>query len=187
MNHVSNIIPTARVPKRSVYTTGMISKLCNVAPRTVSKWIDSGRLKGYRIPGSNDRRVPVDVLVEFFKAHGMPLPWQFEEKTFGFCVDKLMWPDGFTDIAESTLDAGLLVGGKVYNKAIITDAFGVQTALRIASMIHTHNPECLVALIVDPSIPLETFKEYTDGFFRAFHSPVPVDEVIKFLDTKEWQ
>ena len=41
-----------------VFTTGQVAKICKVAPRTVSKWFDSGRLKGYRIPGSQDRRNP---------------------------------------------------------------------------------------------------------------------------------
>lgn len=58
---------------REVLTTGEVAKLCNVAPRTVSKWFDSGQLKGYRIPGSKDRRIPVNELVRFMKAHGIPL------------------------------------------------------------------------------------------------------------------
>ena len=41
-----------------VFTTGQVAKICKVAPRTVSKWFDSGRLRGYRIPGSQDRRIP---------------------------------------------------------------------------------------------------------------------------------
>ena len=56
-----------------VFTTGQIAKICNVAPRTVSKWFDSGQLKGYHIPGSQDRRVPHANLVKFLKEHGMPL------------------------------------------------------------------------------------------------------------------
>ena len=43
---------------KKVFTTGQVAKICQVAPRTVSKWFDSGRLKGYRIPGSQDRRIP---------------------------------------------------------------------------------------------------------------------------------
>jgi len=45
----------------------------NVAPRTVSKWFDTGQLRGYRIPGSKDRRIPLSQLVRFMKAHGIPL------------------------------------------------------------------------------------------------------------------
>jgi excisionase family DNA binding protein len=58
---------------QQVFTTGQISKLVRVAPRTVSKWFDDGKLKGYRIPGSNDRRIPRDSLVQFLKKHNMPL------------------------------------------------------------------------------------------------------------------
>ena len=56
-----------------VFTTGQVAKICKVAPRTVSKWFDSGRLRGYRIPGSQDRRIPREYLIKFLKEHGMPL------------------------------------------------------------------------------------------------------------------
>ncbi len=57
---------------KKVLTTGDVAKICNVAPRTVSKWFDSGQLKGYRIPGSKDRRIPVDELIHFMRLHQMP-------------------------------------------------------------------------------------------------------------------
>jgi len=57
---------------KNVLTTGDVAKICNVAPRTVSKWFDSGQLKGYRIPGSKDRRIPVSELMRFMKMHNMP-------------------------------------------------------------------------------------------------------------------
>jgi excisionase family DNA binding protein len=58
---------------KDVLTTGEVAKICNVAPRTVSKWFDSGALTGYRIPGSKDRRIPLAQLIKFMKHHGMPL------------------------------------------------------------------------------------------------------------------
>ncbi len=58
---------------KNVLTTGDVAKICNVAPRTVSKWFDSGQLKGYRIPGSKDRRIPMSELVRFMKIHNMPI------------------------------------------------------------------------------------------------------------------
>ncbi len=60
-------------PRKTVLTTGEVAKICSVAPRTVSKWFDSGHLRGYRIPGSKDRRIPVEQLVRFMRAHGIPL------------------------------------------------------------------------------------------------------------------
>lgn len=58
--------------KKDVLTTGQVAQLCSVAPRTVTKWFDSGQLGGYRIPGSKDRRIPVKELVRFMKAHDIP-------------------------------------------------------------------------------------------------------------------
>src|SRR5262245_50343925 len=59
--------------QKDILTTGEVAKICNVAPRTVSKWFDSGQLRGYRIPGSKDRRIPLNQLIRFMKQHGMPL------------------------------------------------------------------------------------------------------------------
>ncbi len=58
---------------KDVLTTGDVARICNVAPRTVSKWFDTGKLRGYRIPGSKDRRIPLDQLVRFMRAHDIPL------------------------------------------------------------------------------------------------------------------
>ena len=58
---------------KDVLTTGEVARICNVAPRTVSKWFDSGQLKGYRIPGSKDRRIPLNGLIRFMKQHNIPL------------------------------------------------------------------------------------------------------------------
>ena len=58
---------------KEVFTTGEVAGICNVAPRTVSKWFDSGQLRGYRIPGSKDRRIPKAHLLRFMRAHGIPL------------------------------------------------------------------------------------------------------------------
>lgn len=72
---------------KEVLTTGEVAKICNVAPRTVSKWFDSGTLKGYRIPGSRDRRIPTGELVKFMKAHGIPLEGIASGRTRVLIVD----------------------------------------------------------------------------------------------------
>ena len=58
---------------KEVFTTGDVATICHVSTRTVCKWFDSGHLRGYRIPGSQDRRVPREHLIRFLKEHGMPL------------------------------------------------------------------------------------------------------------------
>lgn len=54
--------------------TGEIARALHVAPRTVSKWIDAGTLRGYKIPGpGGHRRVQRSDLLEFVKRHNMPV------------------------------------------------------------------------------------------------------------------
>ncbi|MCL4741774.1 MAG: response regulator [Phycisphaerales bacterium] len=72
---------------KDVLTTGEVAKICNVAPRTVSKWFDTGTLKGYRIPGSKDRRIPVAELLRFMRAHGIPMDGIASGRTRVLIVD----------------------------------------------------------------------------------------------------
>ena len=72
---------------KEVLTTGEVAKICNVAPRTVSKWFDSGALKGYRIPGWRDRRIPAAELAKFMRAHGIPIEGMNSGRTRVLIVD----------------------------------------------------------------------------------------------------
>jgi len=58
---------------KKILTSGEVAKICNVAHRTVQKWFDRGILNGYRLPGSGDRRIPVNELVSFMKANSIPI------------------------------------------------------------------------------------------------------------------
>lgn len=70
-----------------LFTTGDVARICKVAPRTVSKWFDSGLLKGWRIPGgSRDRRIPENRLREFLAEHGMPTDGLEAEVTYRVLV-----------------------------------------------------------------------------------------------------
>ena len=73
--------------EKDVLTTGEVAKICNVASRTVSKWFDSGQLRGYRIPGSKDRRIPVANLIKFMKGHGIPMDGLMSGNTRVMIVD----------------------------------------------------------------------------------------------------
>ena len=64
-----------------ILTTGQVARLCKVTPRLVSKWFDSGKLKGYRIPGSQDRRIPSENLVQFLKENDMKIPSSLQEES----------------------------------------------------------------------------------------------------------
>jgi len=85
---------------KDVLTTGEVAKVCNVAPRTVSKWFDSGQLKGYRIPGSKDRRIPLNNLLQFMKDHGIPMDGVMAGNTRVLIVDD---EPEITDVLEKLL------------------------------------------------------------------------------------
>lgn len=55
----------------AVWTSGQISQLCKVAPKTACEWIDSGKLPGYRIPVTKARRVRASDLHAFLLEHGL--------------------------------------------------------------------------------------------------------------------
>lgn len=57
---------------KEVYTTGEVAKICSVTIRTVIKWFESGKLQGYKIPGSRDRRIPRASLLEFLDEYQIP-------------------------------------------------------------------------------------------------------------------
>ncbi len=57
----------------TLYTTHDISRLLQVDPSTVSKWIDRGILVAFRTPGGH-RRVRAGDLRSFLIAHEMPVP-----------------------------------------------------------------------------------------------------------------
>lgn len=57
---------------KEVLTTGQVARICNVTIRTVIKWFESGRLPGYKIPESKDRRIPKENLRDFLREHKIP-------------------------------------------------------------------------------------------------------------------
>jgi excisionase family DNA binding protein len=61
------------IPLKEVYTTGEVAEICNLSQQTVIRCFDSGRLQGYRVPGSRFRRIPRDALIQFMKEHKIPL------------------------------------------------------------------------------------------------------------------
>src|SRR5665811_1796026 len=54
-------------------TTGEAADLCKVSQQTIIRCFDSGRLKGFRVPGSRFRRIPRDALIRFMKDNNIPL------------------------------------------------------------------------------------------------------------------
>ena len=54
-------------------TSHAVAELIGVSPSTVLSWIDKGLLPAFRTPGGH-RRVEPSALLEFLRAHQMPVP-----------------------------------------------------------------------------------------------------------------
>jgi excisionase family DNA binding protein len=58
---------------KQVYTTGEAAEVCRVSQQTIIRCFDSGRLNGFRVPGSRFRRIPHDELVRFMHENNIPV------------------------------------------------------------------------------------------------------------------
>jgi len=58
---------------KKVFTTGEAAKVCKVSQQTIIRCFDSGRLNGFRVPGSRFRRIPRDELIRFMRENEIPL------------------------------------------------------------------------------------------------------------------
>jgi len=58
---------------KDLLTTGEAAEICNVSQQTIIRCFDSGRLEGFRIPGSKFRRIPRENLIKFMRDNNIPL------------------------------------------------------------------------------------------------------------------
>ena len=173
---------------KKVFTTGQVAKICKVAPRTVSKWFDSGRLRGYRIPGSQDRRIPREALIRFLKEYGMPLGELEEEGWHKILVigaeqlflDRLreLLPeddDYKYEVANSGFEAGTAAQSFHPDTIIVDLAMGRSEALQIAQNLrrNEHYKDTLILGLASEDEPNpEGLTQY--GFNDAFKKPFDV-------------
>jgi len=63
----------ARWAEKMVFTTGEAAEVCNVSQQTIIRCFDSGRLAGFRVPGSKFRRIPRAELIRFMRLNDIPI------------------------------------------------------------------------------------------------------------------
>lgn len=186
---------------KKVYTTGQVAKICKVAPRTVSKWFDSGRLRGYRIPGSQDRRIPREHLLRFLKEHGMPLG-ELEAEVYNKVLvvgadapllsllrDNLREIDDFRiETAASGFEAGIRAESFHPDCIIIDLAIGRIEAGQIAQNLRRsedHATTLLIGLTSDEPGE-ETFRlGFNDAFKKPFDGLLLAERVKRLIAQKK--
>lgn len=179
-----------------VLTTGQVARICRVAPRTVSKWFDTGQLRGYRIPGSKDRRIPLQHLVRFMKAHGMPLGDLDSGRTRILIVDpelelttllqKALSETGDYDVrvADSTLEAGALAQSFQPHVLVVNvDLAGMEG--RVLTRFFAGRPELKGAQIVGMGGALtesdcESLRQ--QGFHQLIAKPFNIRQLSEIIE-----
>ena len=175
---------------KKVFTTGQVAKICKLLlrPRTVSKWFDSGRLRGYRIPGSQDRRIPREHLIKFLKEHGMPLGDLEEEglhkvliigaeRLFIDRVKELLPEDeDFKfELAHSGFEAGIQAESFHPDSIIFDLGLGRSEALQIATNLRknpAYEATMIIAMASEDEANPEGLVNY--GFNETFKKPFDV-------------
>lgn len=186
------------VKRKDVLTTGEVAQICHVAPRTVTKWFDSGQLKGYRIPGSRDRRIPAGELIRFMKAHSMPtdelekghlrvLLIDSRVETAGHMAQELQGKGSFDiQIAHNSFDAGLMAQ-KLHPAVILIDlmcpdidAQGVCNYVRENEDL---KDTCVIALAGGLSAT-ETEALLKKGFAGVVTDPTNINKVLACIQER---
>ena len=182
---------------KKVFTTGQVAKICKVAPRTVSKWFDSGRLRGYRIPGSQDRRIPREHLIKFLKEHGMPLGELEEEGWHKILVigaesifinrvrELLPEDEEFKyEVANSGFEAGIQAESFHPDTIIIDLAMGRSEGLQIAQNLRrnpAYEATMILAMASEDEASPEALTQF--GFSEAFKKPFDVALLAERIKT----
>jgi len=109
---------------KQVFTTGEAAEICQISQQTVIRCFDSGRLKGFRVPGSRFRRIPRAELIEFMRANDMPL-----ERLEGDARRLLVVDDDeqivelFVDVLERDPRLEVRTASSGYDAGIVTEQF----------------------------------------------------------------
>jgi excisionase family DNA binding protein len=182
-----------------VFTTGQVAKMCNVAPRTVSKWFDSGQLKGYRIPGSQDRRIPREYLIRFLRENGMPLGDLEDEflikallvskdKQLGEAITSNMTKEkGFKiAIAESIFDTGIGLESLIPDCVIVDFEMGASEAEAVCrNLVNSIQYSEIMILVLLPDGTPNTMGPFVkDSFRKPFDVQLLADRLRTLVGVK---
>ena len=179
-----------------VFTTGQVARICHVAPRTVTKWFDTGKLRGYRIPGSRDRRIPMDQLIAFMKENDMPMDaldgatrkvLVFDPEVPPAVSDELSGMENYeVRTAATCFDAGLVAREIIPHVIVIAVANGVTAckAVEIGRSIRDHDllkGAKLLAAVADLT-PGKRQKLLSNGFDRCLPTPYTALDVAEVVE-----
>lgn len=130
---------------KKVLTTGQIAQVFGVSAKLAGQWIDSGFLRGYRIPGSNDRRVTISEARAFAQREHLPVeglgdPTEFVVVSVGVPKPYNGWSADLPELRwkqfDSLFSLGMYLGlRREADVLVYSSAFGYEDAARVAEQL----------------------------------------------------
>jgi len=181
---------------KTVLTTGQVARICHVAARTVTKWFDTGKLHGYRIPGSRDRRIPMDQLVAFMKENGMPMDalngaaskvLVFDPEVPRSILRKLSAMENYeVHTAASCFDAGLIAREIIPSVIVIALSNGMTTckAIEIGRSVREHDllKNTRLFAVATNLTTKKREKLLSNGFDRCLDTPYTAIDLAEVIE-----
>lgn len=188
-----------------VFKTGQVAKICKVTPRTVIKWFDSGRLKGYRIPNSNERRIPREYLIKFLKEHGMPIPIPDELGDDDLAkvlvasqspgqierIKHALPPERSfkVRVASDGFSVGILIGEGFRPDCIVVDFVDPEESSYICKNILRHldlgSLGNILLVILSDVLPRELYGRVDGSFLRSFDEAALCEKLLALIGAKK--
>ena len=179
-------------------TSHEVATLVQVSPSSVLNWIDQGKLRAFRTPGGH-RRVASEELIEFLRAHHLPVPAELEgDRVRLLVIDDeanylralgalLQRADSRVEVAlaESPLD-GLLKVGLSRPEVVLLDTYmpgmdGLEVCRRLKASPETAHIAVL-AMSGRPSVAVE--QAFLEAGAAAF-LPKPVHAAMVLSKLEE--
>ena len=121
-----DILPRAQSmdTAKELYTTGEAADICSLSQQTIIRCFDSGRLRGFRIPGSRFRKIPRDNLLRFMKENSIPMQnLQSGRKRLLIVDDDAEIVEMMTDVLQRDGRFDIKTASTGYDAGIITQKF----------------------------------------------------------------
>jgi excisionase family DNA binding protein len=123
-----------------ILTVFKASKYCNVSPKTIINWIDSGHIEAYKTVGGH-RRIKTSDLENFMRKQGIPIP----EEEMGEERIRILVVDDDPIIVETIVQA---LEEDEYDYEVISASDGFEAGLQV----NHFKPHLLILDIMMPDI-----------------------------------
>ncbi len=184
---------------KTVFTTGEVAQICKVSQQTVIRCFDSGRLKGFRVPGSRFRRIPREALIAFMKNNQIPMEQLDSGKRRVLVVDDdEAITEMFTELLERDGRFEVKTASTGYDAGILTERFRPDVLLLdfklpdingnvVCRTIRTnpnfkHMQIIIISGVADPDEVAELKSAGADDFIRKpFDINVVINRIAELL------